>query len=78
MVLKTINEPEVFAEYFKRAFMEHAANGLQRLEVRVSLPEVTEEKLQMLLDAHKSVKKEYPDFTIKFILLNQSIIQIIL
>ncbi|MBQ6001646.1 MAG: hypothetical protein IJL18_02195 [Synergistaceae bacterium] len=67
MVRKTIKEPEVFAEYFRRAFMEHARDGLQRLEVRVSSSEVTEEKLQMLLDAYRSVKKEYPDFTMKFI-----------
>ena len=67
MVRKTIKEPEVFAEYFRRAFMEQAADGLQRLEVRVSSSEVTEEKLRMLLDAYDSVKKEYPGFTLKFI-----------
>ena len=68
MVRKTIKEPEVFAEYFRRAFLEHARDGLQRLEVRVSSSEVIGEKLGMLIEAYQSVKKEYPDFTIKFIL----------
>ena len=67
IVIPTISEPEVFYEYFRRAFLENAKDGLQRLEVRTTLPEVTGENLQKILKAYKSVQKEYPDFTIKFI-----------
>ena len=67
MSCKIIDEPEVFPEYYRRAFMEHARDGLQRLEVIINPSSVTGEKLQKMLEAYKSVQKEYPDFTVKFI-----------
>ena len=67
MSCKIIDEPEVFSEYYRRAFMEHARDWLQRLEVIITPPDITGEKLQTMLEAYKSVQKEYPDFTVKFI-----------